>query len=130
MPFWSNMGKSVTRAVLGGAAGRAAAPFARAMAPVVEKGGQALGYAIRRPVLAAGVLGGGLGLAYAHSEFSTPSFPASGLASNAWADEAARRGLPSTGFEWGTGSDRWTTSRDFMASTEGLVQGLHAGRHK
>lgn len=49
---------------------------------------------------------------------------------NRSASEAAKvaeyDGGPSSGFEWGRGAERLT----FEQSTQGLVQGMHRGRHR
>lgn len=125
MPFWSSVGSAVGRAVLGGAAGRAAAPFVRAAHPLAKAGGWMTKQAFKHPFMTMGAAGVG----YAHLQYKTPLTPPEGLASEGWGEQIAQQGLPSTGTVWG-GAGRTGRSdiSEFASSVTGLVQGLHAGR--
>lgn len=78
---------------------------------------------LRNPGKTVAIGAGGLGM-YA---LATSGAGPSKLTLEQRAQAAQMMGGPSTGFGLGTGIE---TRQAFMASTDGLVQGLHAGRHR
>jgi hypothetical protein len=84
-------------------------------------------WALRHPWGAAGLAGAGIGMA----ALAGSGAGASGLTEESMSAIATAHGYPSTGFAPGMGSTTRQDSRAmFMDSTFGLVQGMHAGRHR
>lgn len=82
----------------------------------------ALKWVNKHPGLAGGLaVGATAGIALANSGPQNANRSPSEMATI-----AEMEGRPSTGFEWGQGSDRYA----FEQSTQGLVQGMHRGRHR
>jgi len=90
---------------------------------VGSAGFRAANWMITNPGKTAAIGAGGLGMYALASSGARPSQ----LTMEQRAQAAQAMGGPSTGFGLGTGVE---TRQAFMASTDGLVQGLHSGRHR